>query len=470
VNTAFETVIGLEIHAELSTKTKAFCACEYRFGGEVNTQCCPVCTGMPGTLPVLNKMVVEYALRMGLAAGCDISRVSRHHRKNYFYPDLPKAWQTTQFYAPVCRNGGVGDIRLHQIHMEEDAGKLVHAPDGSAAYMDFNRSGTPLLEIVTKPDFRTADQVIAFLETLRETLLYLDICDCKMQEGSLRCDVNLSVRKPGDPFGTRTEMKNLNSFKAIARAIEYEAKRHIEVIERGGAITQETRRWDDNKGKSMPMRNKENAQDYRYFPCPDVPPVVIDDAWLAQVRATLPELAAAKRARYTGEYGVAPKDAATITVHKTVSILFEQLVALTNQPKEAANLITGELMRHMNNTGTLPEDLQVDATKLAELINLVLAGKINRAAYKQTMHAVFGQDVQPMAYIEENGLLMADDSDAVVAAVAKALAENPNAVADYKAGQVKSFGFIMGQVMKELKGKGNPALVKPALEAALADC
>ncbi|MCL2530749.1 MAG: Asp-tRNA(Asn)/Glu-tRNA(Gln) amidotransferase subunit GatB [Oscillospiraceae bacterium] len=467
----WEVVMGLEVHAELSTKSKIFCGCSTEFGGEPNTHVCPGCTGEPGVLPMLNKAVVEYAMRLGLTLDCDITRVNTFDRKNYFYPDLPKAWQTTQLYAPVCRNGSVGGIRLHQIHMEEDAGKLVHAPNGSAAYMDYNRSGTPLLEIVTKPDFRTTEQVLDFLETLRETLLYLDICDCKMQEGSLRCDVNLSVRPLGQAeFGTRTEMKNLNSFKAIARAIEYESKRHIDVITRGGQITQETRRWDDNKGKSMPMRNKENAQDYRYFPCPDVPPVIIDDAWLEQVRATLPELAAQKRERYIGEHGIAPKDAATITVHKTISVLFERLVELTGQPKEAANLITGELMRHLNNTGTLPEDLQVDAGKLAELINLVLAGKINRAAYKQTMHAVFGEDVQPMAYIEQNGLLMDDNSDAVAAAIAAALAANPKAIADYRGGNEKTFGFIMGQVMKELKGQGNPALVKPALEAALADC
>ncbi|MCL2445567.1 MAG: Asp-tRNA(Asn)/Glu-tRNA(Gln) amidotransferase subunit GatB [Oscillospiraceae bacterium] len=468
---SWEIVMGLEVHAELSTKSKIFCGCSTEFGAPPNTHVCPGCAGEPGTLPVLNRAVVEYAMRLGLTLGCDITRVNTFDRKNYFYPDLSKAWQTTQLYAPVCRNGGIGDVRLHQIHMEEDAGKLVHAPDGSAAYMDYNRGGTPLLEIVTKPDFRTTEQVLGFLETLRETLLYLDICDCKMQEGSLRCDVNLSVRPVGQAeFGTRTEMKNLNSFKAIARAIEYESKRHIDVIERGGSITQETRRWDDNKGKSMPMRNKENAQDYRYFPCPDIPPVVIDDAWLESVRATLPELAAQKRERYTGEYGIAPKDAATITVHKTISALFEQLVELTGQPKEAANLITGELMRHLNNTGTLPEDLQVDAGKLAQLIELVLQGKINRAAYKQTMHAVFGEDVQPMEYIEAHGLLMQDNSDALAAAIAAAIAANPKAIADYRAGNEKTFGFIMGQVMKELKGQGNPALVKPALEAALADC
>jgi len=467
----WEVVMGLEVHAELSTNSKIFCGCSTVFGGAPNTHVCPSCAGEPGTLPQLNRAVVEYAMRLGLTLGCDITRVNTFDRKSYFYPDLPKAWQTTQLYAPVCRNGHVGDIRLHQIHMEEDAGKLVHAPDGSAAYMDYNRSGMALLEIVTKPDFRTTEQVLQFLETLRETLLYLDICDCKMEEGSLRCDVNLSVRPVGQAeFGVRTEMKNLNSFKAIARAIAYESKRHIDTIERGGTITQETRRWDDNKGKSAPMRNKENAQDYRYFPCPDVPPVVIDDAWLNSVRATLPELAAAKRARYTGEYGIAAKDAATITVHKTISALFEQLTALTGQPKEAANLITGELMRHLNNTGTQPEDLQVDAAKLAQLIELVLAGKINRAAYKQTMHAVFGEDAQPMDYIEANGLRMDDNSDALTAAVAAAIAANPKAIADYRAGNEKTFGFIMGQVMKELKGQGNPALVKPALEAALADC
>ncbi|MCL2195278.1 MAG: Asp-tRNA(Asn)/Glu-tRNA(Gln) amidotransferase subunit GatB [Oscillospiraceae bacterium] len=462
---SWEIVMGLEVHAELLTKTKIFCGCRASFGGEPNTHVCPVCSGMPGALPKLNRAVVDCALRLGLALGCDITRHCKFDRKNYFYPDLPKAYQVSQLYAPICRNGKLGDIRLYQIHMEEDAGKLLHTAHGTR--MDFNRCGVPLLEIVTQPDFRSTEQVLAYLEQLRETLVYLDICDGKMQEGSLRCDVNLSVRRPGEDFGTRTETKNLNSFKAIGRAIAYEAQRQIALLESGQTVTQETRRWDDNKEQSYSMRSKENAQDYRYFPEPDLLPMHIDEAWLARVQASLPELAAAKRARLAQEFGLSEYGAKLLTEHKELAGLFEDIARQSGQPKEAANLIIGEIMRLMNSTNTLPEDVRLDAGKAALLIALVVDSSISRAAFKQTVGAMFTHGVDPQAYIDENGLRMVNDNSAVEQAVAKALAENPNAVADYNAGLEKAFGFLMGQVMRQLGRAGNPEVVRKVLVAQL---
>jgi len=470
-NTHWETVIGLEVHAELSTKSKIFCGCSTEFGAAPNTNVCPGCAGMPGTLPKLNRTVVEYALKLGLALNCEINTYCQFDRKNYTYPDLPKAYQVSQLYAPICRNGRLDievngqqkTIRIHQIHMEEDAGKLIHDPRGGQTFIDFNRGGVPLLEIVTEPDFRTAEEVIAYLEKLRETLLYLDICDCKMQEGSLRADVNLSVRRIGEGLGVRAEMKNLNSFKAINRAIEYEANRHIEVLEEGGQLIQETRRWDDDLGESFGMRSKANAQDYRYFPDPDLPPVSIDDAWLTQVKETMPELAHQKRERYVSEYGLTSADASILTGHKNISDLFENLAKQSEEPKESANLITGEIMRLMNQTNTLPEDLSLDEDKLSILIGLVVDGKINRNAYKETVEAVFLHDVNPETYISEKGLIMVSDSGAIVALVETIVADNPSAVADYQAGKQKAFGFLVGQVMKQLGGSGNPNMVREVL-------
>ena len=470
-NTHWETVIGLEVHAELSTKSKIFCGCSTEFGAAPNTNVCPGCAGMPGTLPKLNRTVVEYALKLGLALNCEINTYCQFDRKNYTYPDLPKAYQVSQLYAPICRNGRLDievngqqkTIRIHQIHMEEDAGKLIHDPRGGQTFIDFNRGGVPLLEIVTEPDFRTAEEVIAYLEKLRETLLYLDICDCKMQEGSLRADVNLSVRRIGEGLGVRAEMKNLNSFKAINRAIEYEANRHIEVLEEGGQLIQETRRWDDDLGESFGMRSKANAQDYRYFPDPDLPSVSIDDAWLTQVKETMPELAHQKRERYVSEYGLTSADASILTGHKNISDLFENLAKQSEEPKESANLITGEIMRLMNQTNTLPEDLSLDEDKLSILIGLVVDGKINRNAYKETVEAVFLHDVNPETYISEKGLIMVSDSGAIVALVETIVADNPSAVADYQAGKQKAFGFLVGQVMKQLGGSGNPNMVREVL-------
>lgn len=471
----WQTVIGLEVHAELSTNSKIFCSCTTVFGGDTNTHVCPVCSGMPGVLPKLNRSVVEYALRVGLTLGCDITKYCKFDRKNYFYPDLPKAYQVSQLYLPICRNGHLDievngekkTIGINEIHMEEDAGKLIHDTITDNTFVDFNRCGVPLIEIVSKPDFRNGDEVIAYLEKLREILLYLDVCDCKMQEGSLRADVNLSVCPVGGEFGTRTEMKNLNSFKAIARAIEYEKARQISILEDGGSILQETRRWDDNEGLSYGMRSKENAQDYRYFPEPDLLPMSISDEWLKDVQEHLPELAHEKRARYKKDYGLSEFEASVITNHKNVSDLFENLGDISGEPLEAARMITGEIMRLMNQTSTLPEDLAIDSKKLATLISFVMTGKINRNTYKDVIKEVFVSDVEPEEYIKENGLMMLTDDKSVVAIVEAVVEKNPDAVADYRAGIAKAFGFLMGQVMRELKGKGNPEMVKKSLEDIL---
>jgi aspartyl-tRNA(Asn)/glutamyl-tRNA(Gln) amidotransferase subunit B len=471
----WETVIGLEVHAEMSTSSKIFCGCTTAYGGEPNTHVCPVCSGMPGVLPKLNRSVVEYALRTGFALNCEITRYSKFDRKNYFYPDLPKAYQVSQLYAPICRNGyleietasGKKSIRIREIHMEEDAGKLIHDPRSGNTQMDFNRCGVPLMEIVSQPDFQNAEEVIAYLEKLREILLYLDVCDCKMQEGSIRADINLSVRPVGGELGVRTETKNMNSFKAIGRAIEHEIKRQIEILEDGGHIVQETRRWDDDKGQSSGMRSKENAQDYRYFPEPDLLPLQIDDMWLTQLRETMPELAQQKRERYTHDYGLSEYEAQVLTVHKNICDLFESVSKMSGQPLETAHLLTGEIMRLMNNTNILPEDLSLDAHKLSTLIELVCTGKINRSAYKETVEAVFTDNADPQAYIAEKGLLMINDDKTVIEAVNAVLAENNDTAADYRAGKEKVFGFLMGQVMKKLKGKGNPDIAKKILEDAL---
>ena len=481
----WEAVMGLEVHAELSTKTKIFCGCTTAYGGEPNTHVCPICAGMPGTLPKMNLAVLEYALRLGLALNCNISKYCKFDRKNYFYPDLPKAYQVSQLYAPICTDGFLEiefddtngkqkkKIAIRQIHMEEDAGKLVHDPRSGDTYMDYNRGCVPLLEIVSQPDFRSAVEVTAYLEKLREVLLYLDICDCKMQEGSIRADINLSVRPAGSrELGVRTETKNMNSFKAIMRSIEYETARQIDILEDGGQIIQETRRWDDEKGKSYGMRSKENAQDYRYFPDPDLLPMQIDDERLLQVKTSLPELAHQKRERYNLELGISESLAAVLTVHKNISDLFEAIAKKSGHPAEAANLITGEIMRLMNNTNMLPEDLssvkrQELTSKLSVLIGLLIGSKINRSAYKETIEAVFVSGADPESYIAEKGLLMVNDDASVIKAAEEVLAENADTAADYRAGKEKVFGFLMGQMMKKLKGKGNPEIAKKILQEKL---
>lgn len=472
----FETVIGLEVHVELSTATKIFCGCTTKFGGEPNTQVCPVCTGMPGSLPVFNREVADYAIRAGLALGCSITPLNKFDRKNYFYPDLPKAYQLSQLYLPICRDGGVdievgGEqkrVRIREIHMEEDAGKLIHHPQSQRTFIDYNRGGVPLIEIVSEPDMRTADEVTAYLELLRETLLYLGVSDCKMQEGSLRADINLSIRPVGSrEFGTRTEMKNLNSFKAIQRATLYEARRQIDIIEDGGKVEQETRRWDDEIGESFAMRSKENAHDYRYFPEPDLLPLEIGPEWIDRVKSTMPETPALKRERYTADLGLAPKDAALLTTAKPISDLFESTAKLSGNPKESANLILGGVMRLMRETSTTPEELALPAEKLAALVGAVSGGVINRDTGKEVLEQLFRHGKDPLEYIEENSLAMTQDTSLILAAVEKAIAENPNSVLDYRAGKEKALGFLVGKAMKELRGKGNPHTVNALLREKL---
>jgi len=472
----WEIVIGLETHVELSTATKIFCGCTTAFGGESNTHCCPVCTGMPGTLPVLNEAVVKFAAKAGLALHCDITRNCKFDRKNYFYPDLPKAYQISQLYLPICRDGKVSivtdagekTIRIHEIHMEEDAGKLVHDPWIDQSRADYNRCGVPLIEIVTEPDFRTADEVIAYLEKLRATLQYLEVSDCKMQEGSLRCDVNLSVRPMGSTeFGTRTEMKNLNSFKAISRSIAYEAKRQIEAIEEGKTIVQETRRWDENKDATFAMRSKENAQDYRYFPEPDIPPLELSEDYLEALRAEQPELAEEKRLRYERDYQLPSYDAAIITGQKALADFFETAVALGSETKQVSNWIMGEVMRRLSTQGLEAKDMKLTPKTLSRLITLVKDGKLNRNTAVKVFDAIFDTDGDVDVYVKEHGLEQVSDAGLVGRIVDEVFAANPKSIEDYKAGKEKAFGFLVGQVMRQLKGQAAPAVVNEAIRAKL---
>ena len=474
----YETVIGLEVHVELATKTKIFCGCSTAFGAAPNTHTCPVCTGMPGSLPVLNKKVVELAMSVGLAANCAINQFCKFDRKNYFYPDNPQNYQISQLYLPICHDGfiaidtpaGEKKIRIHEIHMEEDAGKLIHDEWDDCSLVDYNRSGVPLIEIVSEPDMRSAEEVIAYLERLRLLVQYLGASDCKLQEGSMRADVNLSVREKGsEKFGTRTEMKNLNSFKAIARAIEGEKARQIELLEEGKSVTQETRRWDDNKEYSYAMRSKEDAKDYRYFPDPDLPPVVISDEWLETVRASLPELQPAKRKRYQEEYGLSEYDSRIITESKKMADIFEKTTALCGKPKKAANWMIGEVSRLLKERGLEPEKLTFSPGHLAELIELTEAGSINTNTAKEVFEKVFDEDIAPKPYVEAHGLMMVNDDGALENAVEAVLAANPKTVEEYKSGKTKVIGFLVGQVMKEMKGKANPGKVNEMIAKKLSD-
>ena len=471
----YETVIGLEVHVELATKTKIFCGCSTAFGGRPNSHTCPVCTGMPGSLPVLNKQVVEYAMAVGLAANCQINQYSRFDRKNYFYPDNPQNYQISQLYLPICHDGGIEievngqkkTIRIHEIHMEEDAGKLVHDEWEDCSLVDYNRSGVPLIEIVSEPDMRSADEVIAYLEKLRLIIQYLGASDCKLQEGSMRADVNLSVHRPGEPFGTRTETKNLNSFKAIARAIEAERARQIGLIEEGKPVIQETRRWDDNKEYSHPMRSKEDAKDYRYFPEPDLPPLQISDEWIAKLKAAQPELRDEKKTRYLAEYGLPEYDADILTSSKRLADLFEQTTAICGQPKKVSNWLMGETLRLMKEKGVEADDLSFSPDHLAALIELVEKQTINGSAAKEVFEQIFTDDIDPESYVKEHGLAMVSDSGALRTAAETVVSANPQSVADYKAGKQKAIGFLVGQTMKAMKGKANPAMVNEILKEIL---
>lgn len=473
----YETVIGLEVHVELATKTKIFCGCSTAFGGAPNTHTCPVCTGMPGSLPVLNKQVVEYAAAIGLATNCEITQVCKFDRKNYFYPDNPQNYQISQLYLPIARNGyveiEVGEqkkkIRIHEMHMEEDAGKLVHDEWDDTSLVDYNRSGVPLVEIVSEPDMRSADEVMAYLEKLRLIIQYLGASDCKLQEGSMRADVNLSVREVGaSEFGTRTEMKNLNSFKAIARAIDGERQRQIDLIEAGRAVVQETRRWDDNKESSHAMRSKEDAQDYRYFPEPDLVPIVISDEWIAEIKARQPEFRTEKLERYNREFDIPRYDAEIITNSKKMADIFEATTAICGKPKKVANWLMVETLRLLKERGQEPEDICFAPEYLAKLIELTEAGTINSSVAKEVFEKIFDENVDPEKYVEEKGLKIVQDDGALEEVLKKVIADNPQAVADYKGGKEKALGALVGQTMKAMKGKANPGAVNKKLREMLA--
>ena len=464
----YEVVIGLEVHAELSTKTKIFCSCPTSFGAAPNTHTCPICMAMPGTLPVLNEKVVEYAVKAGLATNCEISKDSKNDRKNYFYPDLPKAYQISQFDKPLCNHGYVEieddegnkkKVRLLRIHIEEDAGKLNHDEFAGGSLVDLNRAGVPLIEMVSEPDLRSSGEAERYLRKLKSILEYIEVSDCKMQEGSLRADVNVSVHKPGEPLGTRTEMKNMNSFRSIVRGIEYEIERQIDVIEDGGVVEQETLRWDDVSGKTFPMRDKEDAQDYRYFPDPDLVAIKLSDEYIANIKKTLPELPESRKERYLTEYGLSEKDANIITSSKYLSDLFEQASKICNNPKAVNNWIISDISRILNETEMEPIQIPFDSKQLAKLVILIDKGTISSSIAKKVLVEMFEHPRDPEDIIDEKGWVQISDENAIKEVVLKILENNPQSIADYKAGKQKALGFLVGQAMKETRGKANPQML-----------
>lgn len=464
----YEAVIGLEVHAELSTKTKIFCSCPTEFGAEPNTQVCPICMAMPGTLPVLNEKVVEYAVKAGLATNCEIERNSKNDRKNYYYPDLPKSYQISQFDKPLCKNGkieidtsnGLKTIGIERIHIEEDAGKLNHDEFGGGSLVDLNRAGVPLIEIVSKPDFRTIEEVELYLKKLKSILEYIEVSDCKMQEGSYRADVNVSVRKKGDPkFGTRTETKNMNSFRNITREIEYEIGRQIDVIENGGKVYQETLRWDEVSGKTFSMRDKENAQDYRYFPEPDLVAIKLSEEYIENIKKALPELPESRKQRYLEEYQLSEKDANIITSSKYLSDLFEKSIKVCNNPKAVNNWIISDISRILNETETEPSQIPFDSNQLGKLVILIDKGTISSSIGKKVLVELFENPRDPEEIIKEKGWIQISDEGAIKEVVLGILEANPQSIADYKAGKDRALGFLVGQAMKQTKGKANPQML-----------
>ena len=465
----YEVVIGLEIHAELKTKTKIFCSCKNEFGDEPNTHCCPVCMAMPGALPVLNEKVVEYAVKAGLATGCTISKDSKNDRKNYFYPDTPRAYQISQFDKPLCEHGSVEieddngnkkDIGILRIHIEDDAGKLNHNEFGAGSLIDLNRAGVPLIEIVSMPDMRSAKEAEKYMRKIKSVLEYIEVSDCKMEEGSLRADVNVSVRKKGvKEFGTRTEMKNMSSFRSIVRAIEYEAERQIDVIENGGKIYQTTLRWDDISGKTFAMRDKEDAQDYRYFPEPDLVAIRLSDEYIENVRKSLPELPESRRERYLTQYKLSEKDARLLTASKYLSDLFEGALKECGNAKAVANWILSDISRILNENEMEPNEIPFTSSELAKLVTLIDKGTISSAIAKKVIEELFENPQDPEIIIKEKGWIQISDEDAIKEVVMKILEANPQSVADYKGGKDRALGFLVGQAMKETKGKANPGML-----------
>ena len=466
---SYEIVMGLEVHSELSTKTKIFCSCPTEFGGEPNTHTCPICMAMPGTLPVLNEKVVEYAVKAGLATNCEISRNSKNDRKNYFYPDLPKSYQISQFDKPLCEHGYVEieddegnpkKVRITRIHIEEDAGKLNHDEFGGGSLVDLNRAGVPLIEIVSEPDLRSAGEVDRYLKKLKSILEYIEVSDCKMQEGSFRADVNVSVRKKGaSEYGTRTEMKNMNSFRAITRAIEYESDRQIDVLEDGGKIEQETLRWDDVSGKTFPMRDKEDAQDYRYFPDPDLVAIRLSDEYIENIKDNLPEMPESRRARYIEDFELSEKEARLLTASKYLSNIFEDAEKICGNAKAVANWLLSDISKILNEKELEPSDIPFTAEHLAKLVELIEKGTISSAIGKKVVTELFENPKDPEEIIKEKGWIQISDEGAIKEVVEKVIAANPQSVADYKAGKDKAIGFLVGQAMKETKGKANPQML-----------
>lgn len=470
----YEMVIGLEVHIELKTKTKIFCSCPTDFGAEPNTQCCPVCMGYPGTLPVLNRQVAEFAVKAGLATNCTIARYSKQDRKNYFYPDLPKAYQISQFDLPLCEHGwleiesdtvpsGLKKIGITRIHIEEDAGKLIH-DDEKGTLIDCNRCGVPLIEVVSEPDIRSAQEAVNYVQKLRSIALYTGVSDCKMNEGSLRCDVNLSVHKPGEPFGTRTEMKNLNSFTFIAKAIEYEYRRQVDAIEAGEAIVQETRRFAQEENKTYTMRRKEDADDYRYFPDPDLPPIELSEEEIARLRAAIPELPDERRTRYEQNYGLSSYDALKLTESKELSDYFETCAKTAKTPKIAANMLITDVFRMMT-----PEDqtICVSPEHFAALSNLVVDQVINSSTAKKVLKEIWGTDKAPEDVVREQNLAQINDEGALRDVVAAVLAANEKSVNDYKNGKLAAAKSLMGQAMAKTSGKANPVILQKLMDEAL---
>ncbi len=464
----YEVIIGLEVHAELSTKTKIFCSCKTEFGAEPNTHICPVCMALPGALPVLNEKVVEYAVKAGLATNCSISKDSRNDRKNYFYPDLPKSYQISQADKPLCNNGYIEieddngntkKVRILRIHIEEDAGKLNHNEFGGGSLVDLNRAGVPLIEIVSEPDIRSEAEADRYLKKLKSILQYINVSDCKMQEGSLRADVNVSVHKKGEPFGTRTEMKNMNSFKSISRAIEYEKNRQIDELERGNTIIQETLRWDDLEGRTFSMRNKEDAQDYRYFPEPDLGVIKLSDEYIENIKKELPEMPESRKERYINELGLSEKDSNNITSSKFLSDLFEKAGEISGNYKAVCNWINSDIARIVNEKEIEPEQIPFTAEELAELVKLIDKGTISSSIAKKVLDELFENPRKPSQIIEEKGWIQISDEGQIKEVVLKILAENEQSVIDYKGGKDRALGFLVGQAMKQTKGKANPKML-----------
>ena len=464
----YEVVIGLEVHCELSTKTKIFCSCSTEFGGEPNTHCCPICMAMPGTLPVLNEKVVEYAVKAGLATNCSIEKNSKNDRKNYFYPDNPKSYQISQYDKPLCYDGyvtieteeGEKKIRIERIHIEEDAGKLNHDEYGRGSFVDLNRAGVPLIEVVSKPDLRSAKEAESYMRKLKSIFEYIEISDCKMEQGSLRADVNVSVRKKGSKeFGTRTEMKNMNSFRNIVRAIEYETERQIDEIENGNEIMQESLRWDEISGRTFPMRDKEDADDYRYFPEPDLVSIKLSDEYINKIKNELPELPESRRKRYIDDYNLTEKAANFVTSSKYYSNLFEEAVEICKNPKTVGNLIMSDIARILNEREEEPDSLKFTGKELGDLVTLIDKGTISSSIAKKVLEELFNEVKMPSKIIEEKGWVQISDENAIKEVVQKVLDANPQSVSDYKAGKDKALGFLVGQAMKETKGKANPQML-----------